>query len=516
MIKNLKQWTVISLILFWLGWHLAIPVDLIRSDLGRHIKNGELILQGNWDILYKNYYSYTNPEYPFINHHWFFGVFCYVLWHCFGFFGLAFIYLILELLTFYLFFCCWQRYSSFALACAFGLLSFPLICFRCEPRPEGISYLFCGLFWWMIDAFQQKRINSRNLFIGLCVLQIIWVNTHIFFILGPMLIVLFWLQARINGEEGQTGVLQKLFFLLVGMCLINPSGVNGLLAPFNIDKSYFLYPTIENLSVFFLLKIKTMPFRPVLLYFLASFAMLSAALFFMLKRDGFKKYILIGALTLILSYEAMKSVRLIGIYGYFWIPLSIYVYGRWIQDETPKVRKNIEILLVVLGIIVSASVNFSWKQRPQLGIVPGSNDAAEFFKREKIPGLIFNNADIGGYLIFHLSPQHKFFIDDRIQPFPGDFLRKTYVQMQWNDDLWHRLEGKYHFNVIFITPEQTDWGYRFLANRLRDRSWALVYIDQEALIFVKRNAQNAELIKRNEIFFNVKVDLSPPKDLNYK
>ena len=36
-----------------------------------------------------------------------------------------------------------------------------------------------------------------------------------------------------------------------------------------------------------------------------------------------------------------------------------------------------------------------------------SNDAAEFFKREKISGVIFNNADIGGYLIFHLSPQHK-------------------------------------------------------------------------------------------------------------
>src|SRR5580658_1604193 len=99
---NLKQLAIIVLILFWLGYHLAVPVDLVRSDLGRHIKNGELILQGNWDVLYKNYYSYTNPEYPFINHHWFFGVFCYVLWHYFGFSGLSFIYLILELFTFYL------------------------------------------------------------------------------------------------------------------------------------------------------------------------------------------------------------------------------------------------------------------------------------------------------------------------------------------------------------------------------------------------------------------------------
>ena len=45
---------MIILILLWLGWQLAIPVDFLRSDLGRHIKNGELIAQGHWDVLYKN------------------------------------------------------------------------------------------------------------------------------------------------------------------------------------------------------------------------------------------------------------------------------------------------------------------------------------------------------------------------------------------------------------------------------------------------------------------------------
>src|SRR5216683_2582486 len=122
----MKEWIAAILILGWLGWHLAVPVNLLRSDLGRHIKNGELILQGQWDILYKNYYSYTNPEYTFVNYHWLFGVFCYV-------------------------FCqCSRRYSSFVSVCALSLLSFPFLSFRCEIRPEGISYLFCGLFWWMI------------------------------------------------------------------------------------------------------------------------------------------------------------------------------------------------------------------------------------------------------------------------------------------------------------------------------------------------------------------------------
>ena len=63
----MKQWSVIFILLFWLAYRLAVPVDLIKSDLGRHIKNGELIMQGYGDLLYKNYYSYTYPQYPFIN-----------------------------------------------------------------------------------------------------------------------------------------------------------------------------------------------------------------------------------------------------------------------------------------------------------------------------------------------------------------------------------------------------------------------------------------------------------------
>jgi hypothetical protein len=510
----LKQWTIIVLILFWLGWRLANPVDLIRSDLGRHIKNGELILQGNWDVLYKNYYSYTNPEYPFLNHHWLFGVFCYVLWHHFGFNGLALIYLILELFTFYLFFRCWQRYSSFAMACAFGLLSFPLICFRSEIRPEGISYLFCGLFWWLIDSYQQKRLKSHHLIIVLCILQIIWVNTHIFFILGPFLTALFWLQARSNGEEGQADVLLKLFCFLCGMCLINPSGINGALEPFKIDNSYFFYPTIENHSAPYLLKAGI--FKTLILYLLGTVSMLGAALFFLIRRDGFKKYIFIGSLTLILSLAALKANRMIGLFGYFWIPLSAYVYSQWMRTETARVRKNIEIVLLVLGIIVSSSVDCDWKQSHMLGIVPGSNDAAEFFKREKISGPIFNNADIGSYLIFHLSPSYKVFIDNRIQPFPEDFLKKTYMQMMWNDGLWHQLEKKYHFNVIFFAPEQSTWGFKFFVNRLQDHSWALVFLSDEALIFLKRNEQNAQVIRRNEIHVDMKITTPLPKGASMK
>src|SRR5262249_2541808 len=73
--------------------------DLSIADLGRHLKNGEILLQGSWQdkqaILHRNFYSYVEKEFPFINHHWLSGVVLYLLWRLFSFEGLTIIYAVL-------------------------------------------------------------------------------------------------------------------------------------------------------------------------------------------------------------------------------------------------------------------------------------------------------------------------------------------------------------------------------------------------------------------------------------
>jgi len=497
--QRLYQWGGICLILLWLGWHLILPINLVASDMGRYINNGELILQGQWDVLYKNYYSYTNPQYPFFNYHWLFGVFCYAVWHWAGFTGLAIVYIAIELLTFFLFFRCWQRFSSFLMLCAFGLLSFPLISMRDSIRPEGFSYLFCGLFWLLIDRYQQKWLKPHYLIIALCIVQILWVNTHIFFMMGPVLTAFFWWQARCNKEEEQVNVLQKLFCLLCGMCLINPFGINLFGLVLDTWKASSVAPVIESQSMFYFLSLKTMPDKSICFYFLAILGMLILPLISLIQREGLKKYIFIALLIFLLAFAALKSIRMIGLFGYIWIPISSYLYSGWIRTETVKLRKNIEIFLVVIGILVSALVGFDWKQSNVLGIVPGTNDAAEFFKREKIQGPIFNNYNIGGYLIFHLSPEYKLFVDNRgLAAYPDDFFIKTYIPMQRRDDVWKRMDQRYHFNVIFYSPMQPLIRDRFVWNRINDPSWALVFFKKDVVIFLKRDQKNDPIIRRFE------------------
>src|SRR3989338_8211437 len=53
-------------------------------DLGRHIKNGQIVWRQP-DVLFKNLYSYTEPNFPFVNHHWLAGVIFWLLYLIGGF-----------------------------------------------------------------------------------------------------------------------------------------------------------------------------------------------------------------------------------------------------------------------------------------------------------------------------------------------------------------------------------------------------------------------------------------------
>src|SRR3989344_8131452 len=90
----------LSLFLILFSFH---TINLPTADIGRHIMNGKIFLQSaeygvsKADILYTNFFSYTHPDFPFINHHWLSGVVIYLLFSLFGFGGLSIIYFLLIL-----------------------------------------------------------------------------------------------------------------------------------------------------------------------------------------------------------------------------------------------------------------------------------------------------------------------------------------------------------------------------------------------------------------------------------
>ena len=92
--------------LFFFGYIYSFfirKVQFITADLGRHIKNG-LLVRDSFDLLFTNFYSYTMPDFMFINHHWGAGFLFSFLWEWGGFVWLGAVYSTILITSFWLFF----------------------------------------------------------------------------------------------------------------------------------------------------------------------------------------------------------------------------------------------------------------------------------------------------------------------------------------------------------------------------------------------------------------------------
>lgn len=129
------------LLLIFISVRFTQKINLVTADLGRHIKNGEYVFKSA-NVLNTNFYSYTEPDFKLVNHHWLFGVIVYAFWSIGGFKLISIAFILINALTFYLFFLSAKKVSSFNTAFFVSLWFAPLITSRKEIRPEEISYLF--------------------------------------------------------------------------------------------------------------------------------------------------------------------------------------------------------------------------------------------------------------------------------------------------------------------------------------------------------------------------------------
>ena len=480
---------LLSVCLVLLALHLCVPINLTAVDIGRHIKNGELILSGHPEVLYKNFYSFTYPDYPFINHHWFFGVISFVFFRMSGFEGLSVFYIFLLVLTFLLAFDSARRYSNFNFSIFLSVIGFLLLTSRAEIRPEGFSVFFTALDFWLLQLFLQRRISERVLLMGIPIVQVLWVNTHIFFPMGPALVGLFLWQAKLAGEDKERlRILQRLLLISVLVNLINPSGLWGMLTPLNGFKK-FGYELAENQSVFFMIH----RFGDILIYkyYVAAAMVMISGMVLCLRREGVKALPMV-VLGVFITIAGFRAVRLFMPFGFLFIPLSAYFYAPYVKKAAVNFVLGLASMAVLCICLMPA--------HPQIGLSPKVNASAEFFKQSGLRGPVFSNYDIGGYLIYHFGGREKVFVDNRQEAFPPDFFQRVYIPMQEDDSVWRQSQVKYGFNVIyFYRHDITPWGQDFLIARLRDPQWAPVFVDDYTIIFARRGSIDQGTVDRFEL-----------------
>jgi tetratricopeptide (TPR) repeat protein len=134
------------------------------------------------------------------------------------------------------------------------------------------------------------------------------------------------------------------------------------------------------------------------------------------------------------------------------------------------------------------------------GVFPA--EAARFLKQSGIAGKMFNTYGMGGYLIWELWPEKKVFIDGREDVYLKPGVLEEYVRCFDSRERWLALVERYGIDFAILRypespPSTPERSVEVLA--FSRQEWALIYFDEVAAIYARRNGLNDELIRKSEI-----------------
>jgi hypothetical protein len=490
--KHLLPILSAALLIILMGLFSVHTLTSIYQDIGRHITMGKLIWQTG-SIPDTNLYSFTNRDFVYVNHHWLGGVLLYFGDRLVGLVGLIAVKAALIALAFGLALAAAWRPRIALPAVGLGLASIFTMVERTDVRPEVISFLFLGWFLFVL----YRKPHSRLIW-TLPLVQLVWVNTHIYFFMGPVVLLAWWIGEI--GRSGRSALYGKRHWLLLTMValatLCNPSGYHGAFYPLSIWSNYG-YSIVENQTPFFLQAYHYPQMTTVAMFIVVILAVVS----FIINRRHVRRNLDGIFLLLVTTGLAMSMIRNFPLVALCALPVAL----RNVDESGWRIRSRASLavaVLIVALIGVSVVTNQIYDQAGiggrQFGLtVPvGYQQSVGFFRAAGIKGPLFNNFDIGSFLIWKL-PEEPVFIDGRPEAYPADFIQKVYIPMQEDADVWREQSEHYGINAIFWNYQDiTPWSQLFVPRILKDPQWVLVYHGEGIMILVKNVPQNAAIIAK--------------------
>jgi hypothetical protein len=463
----------------------------MTQDLGRHLELGKTILTCHC-VPRTNLFSFTLPNQPFINHHWLSEVVFFLFQSLGGISSIIFFKVVVILLTFFIMIFTVRKKASIFWICVLSVPYILLFSERFDARPEIFSFLFLSIFILAIERYRQTK--SFTLFYLLPFIQILWTNMHIYFLVGIGLVgFLIIEQLVLYGKK-----LDKRLLILAGglllLTLVNPNGLSGALYPLEVLHGYG-YSIEENQNIFFL---NSFFFNVHILIFeiIAPLLLISMA-FIYRKKDLF--WILSCLFAVVAAGWMIRNFPLFVIITF---PAITYLFTtfekRFLVSVKPASKKVINscIFLGISCIVLITVINHIESPLFGFGFIDPGKVATDFFIKNNIKGPIFNNFDIGSYLIYRLYPQTKVFVDGRPEAYTVAFFDQ-YKKMQEDPTFFASQSAHYHLNaIIFSQTDATPWAQEFLRNIAVNKQWVPVYADGYIVILLKNNQENKQIIEK--------------------
>jgi len=470
------------------GWNISAIKD---DDFWLHLKTGEYIWETS-TIPETDIFLNSPQEKPWIIHSWLSALIFYAINSATGINGIIFFktvimffafsavfisvykladnFFVSFLLTFFVFFSASQRIVS----CRTLIFSF---------------MLFPALFLVLLNYASTGK--KKYLYL-IPPVFLIWVNLHGEFLAGIIFLFAYTTGYCIDNFKKRNFSLNLIFVMIFSFLatFLNPyfykiythifmfahsnlyMGRNSEWAPLIISRSKF-YITLTVSVLFFSLiyfrKLRFSVFIPFIIFAVMA-----------ISKRRFEYYSCTCAVFVVASLfsRVKESIK-------FSFPEYIKIFTQFAF-----------LVFIIFLIREAASQNMLFKLGVDKKMYP--DGAIGFIKRFKPEGKMVNYREWGGYILYHLYPSYKVFIDGRIPESAGDTTIAYEAIAEAKPDFEKYLD-KYNIDIIIanyiVFRRAPDDPIQPIAY---NPGWSLVFWDDNSLVYLRNIEKNKKIIAENK------------------
>ena len=475
----------------------ACTTPIYDPDLWQHLLVGKVIWQTH-SIPHTQLWTWPTHGAPDVLPSWLFRAALWPFWSLAGMWGLY----------------AWRWLTTFA---AFGLAYAtarrmgatgvaPLLMLvwgailwrgRSQMRPETFAGVLLMAEIWLLERRRHgaRAPRLRDPAWGIVPISILWANAHISYYLGFVVSGAYLLDDLFHRKRGRTPGTLALAIVAAGFAsLLNPFGWEALAQPlqyFTVWRHEPVYQSIGELSPIYW----DVHYRDLLPLW---FALVLAGVWLRWRAREFDAAEVL--LVTVCLAQALTTQRFIGYAALTLAPFAARDMADWVgRVRWPEAMRPApaRAALAALACVVLVSptladpivrFGFGWEHR----MYP--EKACDWIEQHGVRGRSFNTFSEGGYLLyrFYPDPGRLPFMD--IHQAGTKEIRYLYAWALQDTSAWRVLGNRYRFDWVLL-PGATPGSPR-LANFLdADSTWALVFVDDEAALWLNRGGSCAAQAK---------------------
>ena len=468
---------------------VSVSFRLYEYDMWQHLTYGRAVWQLH-QVPRTQLWTWPDKGAPNVNPSWGFSALLWPFWAAGGDVGLAVWRWLTTLVAFALL---WGAARALGVRGPPALVAL-VICGlvyrqRSQVRPETLAAVFLALTLWLLAT--RRGPGRRDAWLVVAIWG--WANAHLSWPLGVVLVALHALAARVPPARPELRGLGRIALLASAVTLVNPFGWRAVWRPFEYLFVWRNDPLLSGISELQPLDwhVNLWNGLPLLL---AGWPLLAL---WRSRRRGVDA--LEWAVCALGSVLAVGGNRFVATYALLAVPWCARDLDEWWRTRrwTRAFSGSWREALAASALCVTLPL-YEWTHyENRFGIRPDDRRepvaACDFMQAHDVGGRGFNDFFLGGYLLWRFwpDPGRLPYFDIHPEDKPAEE-RLAYLRAFTSTSGWLALSRRRGFDYVLLSRlHMSDPGLLDAIDA--DPDWALVFADDAAAIYVRRDGALAAL-----------------------